>query len=128
MKRALTVLVTAAALLVPATSAGADGGLGEWEYCEREAYAQLNYTDPQSIDHFVDVSVTCTLALKADLTNPRRIDGLRDCFYMNIRKTVKDPVGWGPLFATGGAWRCVFIEYLGRDIKVPPDPARASGA
>lgn len=128
MRRVLVILATGAALLTGAAPASADHGLGKWERCERNAYAQLNYLDPASIDHFIDVSVTCTLVLKGELTDPARIEQLRYCLYMELRHTVKDPVGWGPLFLTSEGWRCVFQGYLGRDVKVPPDPESAAAA
>src|SRR5690349_18774948 len=100
MRRALVTLATGAAMLAGAAPASADHGVGKWERCEKAAYAQLNYLDPNSIDHFADVSLTCTLVMKKELTDPNRIEELRYCLYMETRHTVKDPIGWGPLFLT----------------------------
>lgn len=123
MRRLLAPLAVAAATLAGAPPAQADGGVGAWERCVRGAYVYLNYTDPDSVVTFTERTAACSQQLAKDMSDPQRIEALKDCLYVQLRKTVKDPEGWGPMFVTGEAWRCVVIEYVGRDVKIPPDPA-----
>ena len=127
MRRSLVAALGVLALLVPASGAAAqDHGVGEWERCQNDAYARLDYTDPESVEAFLAVSVQCAVRMQRDLSDPARIGQLRRCLYEGVKRSILSPIGWGPLFVTSGAWYCVVIEYLGRDVKVPPGPA-ASG-
>jgi hypothetical protein len=128
MRRVLVVVAAATALLLPAAPASAQHGVGEWERCTKNAYRSIDYYAPGSVQPAVSASISCGVGLGADLGDPARIEALKDCLYGNVRKTFKDPLGWGPMFLTSDGWRCVFIVYLGRDVKIPPDPARAAPA
>jgi hypothetical protein len=126
MRRALIAAVAAFAVLLGAAPASAQQhGVGEWEACTKEAYRAIDFYDPDSARTFANASIGCAAGLGADLTDPARVDALEQCLSENVRKTYEDPIGWGPLFLTSDAWRCVFIVYLGRDFKLPPDVARA---
>ena len=108
-------------------TAGAHG-VGTFELCVREAYRGVDYGDPASVERFAHATATCSAQLGRDLTSPQYTGALRSCLAENVRRTLDDPAGWGPIFVTGDAWRCVFIVYLGRDFKIPPDPRADAGA